>query len=249
MTVSIEGFVLQNLLMNALILILAARLAGVRAGKLRIGLASALGCGYAVCAYLPGQAAAGTAAAHGGLRRHDAAVVRRAAWAGMETHGARLCLHLDLHGAARRHRRGADVSAGRARLRPAGRVGHGGVGRRSADCADGGAQPKNEQPHGAADGAAGGTAREPCRHCGHGQRAGGAAEQPAGDRGGKGRAFRRCGRQDARCHSPGGRRRRAFCFRTGQRARGRAGGGGLCGGIRRRAQHRRARADSGRCMG
>ena len=40
-----------------------------------------------------------------------------------------------------------------------------------------------------------------------------------------------------------------FCFRTGQRARGRAGGGGLCGGIRRRAQHRRARADSGRCMG
>ena len=53
MTVSIEGFVLQNLLMNALILILAARLAGVRAGKLRIGLASALGCGYAVCAYLP----------------------------------------------------------------------------------------------------------------------------------------------------------------------------------------------------
>ena len=52
-SVSIEGFVLQNLLMNALILILAARLAGVRAGKLRIGLASALGCGYAVCAYLP----------------------------------------------------------------------------------------------------------------------------------------------------------------------------------------------------
>ena len=50
MTVSIEGFVLQNLLMNALILILAARLAGVRAGKLRIGLASALGCGYAACA-------------------------------------------------------------------------------------------------------------------------------------------------------------------------------------------------------
>lgn len=53
MTVSIEWFVVQNLCMNALILTLAARLAGIRMRWARTGGAAALGCGYAVCAYLP----------------------------------------------------------------------------------------------------------------------------------------------------------------------------------------------------
>ena len=53
MTVSIEWFVVQNLGMNALILSLAARMAAVRTGKGRILCGAALGCGYAVCAYLP----------------------------------------------------------------------------------------------------------------------------------------------------------------------------------------------------
>lgn len=53
MTVSIEWFVAQNLAMNALTLFLAARLAGARSGPGRVLLGAALGCGYAVCAYLP----------------------------------------------------------------------------------------------------------------------------------------------------------------------------------------------------
>lgn len=53
MTVSIEWFVVQNLSMNALILFLAARLSGVRSGRGRVLLGAVLGCGYAVCAYLP----------------------------------------------------------------------------------------------------------------------------------------------------------------------------------------------------
>lgn len=53
MVVSIEWFVLQNLSMDALILVLAARLAGVRVGWARVAGGALLGCGYAVCAYLP----------------------------------------------------------------------------------------------------------------------------------------------------------------------------------------------------
>ena len=53
MTVSIEWFVAQNLGMNALTLLLAARLAGIRTGKGRVFAAAALGCAYAVAAYLP----------------------------------------------------------------------------------------------------------------------------------------------------------------------------------------------------
>jgi stage II sporulation protein GA (sporulation sigma-E factor processing peptidase) len=53
LTVSIEWFVMQNLSMNALILFMATRLSGLRSGKGRVLLAAALGCGYAVCAYLP----------------------------------------------------------------------------------------------------------------------------------------------------------------------------------------------------
>ncbi len=53
MTVSIEWFVAQNLSMNALILFMAARLSGLCSGKGRVLLAAALGCGYAICAYLP----------------------------------------------------------------------------------------------------------------------------------------------------------------------------------------------------
>ncbi|HIS19771.1 MAG TPA: sigma-E processing peptidase SpoIIGA [Candidatus Spyradocola merdavium] len=53
MTVSIEWFVAQNLGMNALTLLLAARLAGIRTGKGRVLAAAALGCAYAVAAYLP----------------------------------------------------------------------------------------------------------------------------------------------------------------------------------------------------
>ena len=48
MTVSIEWFVAQNLGMNALTLLLAARLAGIRTGKGRVFAAAALGCAYAV---------------------------------------------------------------------------------------------------------------------------------------------------------------------------------------------------------
>ena len=54
MTVSIEWFVAQNLGMNALMLLLAARLAGIRTGKGRVFAAAALGCAYAVAAYCPG---------------------------------------------------------------------------------------------------------------------------------------------------------------------------------------------------
>ena len=53
MVVCIEWFVLQNLSMDALILVLAARLAGVRVGWARVAGGALLGCGYAVCAYLP----------------------------------------------------------------------------------------------------------------------------------------------------------------------------------------------------
>lgn len=53
MTVSIEWFLAQNLGMNALTLLLAARLAGIRTGKGRVLTAAALGCAYAVAAYLP----------------------------------------------------------------------------------------------------------------------------------------------------------------------------------------------------
>lgn len=53
MTVNLECFVLRNLGMNALILVMAARLAGVRMRRIQILGAAALGCGYAVCAYLP----------------------------------------------------------------------------------------------------------------------------------------------------------------------------------------------------
>ena len=54
MTVSIEWFVLQNLCMNALTLALAARLAGIATSLARVLSGAALGCGYAVAAYLPG---------------------------------------------------------------------------------------------------------------------------------------------------------------------------------------------------
>lgn len=53
MVIGIEWFVVQNFGMNALILTLAVRLARVRANKRHILAASALGCAYAVCAYLP----------------------------------------------------------------------------------------------------------------------------------------------------------------------------------------------------
>lgn len=53
MTIGIEWFLIQNLTMNALILLFAARLAAIRTGGLRIFLSASLGCGYAVCAYLP----------------------------------------------------------------------------------------------------------------------------------------------------------------------------------------------------
>lgn len=53
MTVSIEWFVMQNLSMNTLILFMATRLSGLKSGKGRVIAAAALGCGYAVCAYLP----------------------------------------------------------------------------------------------------------------------------------------------------------------------------------------------------
>ena len=53
MVIGIEWFVIQNLGMNALILTLAARMASVRAERLRVLCAALLGCFYAVCAYLP----------------------------------------------------------------------------------------------------------------------------------------------------------------------------------------------------
>ena len=53
MVIGIEWFVVQNLGMNVLILTLAARLACVRMEKKRILAAAAMGCVYAVCAYLP----------------------------------------------------------------------------------------------------------------------------------------------------------------------------------------------------
>ena len=53
MTVSIEWFVAQNLGMNALTLLFAARLAGIRTGKGRVFAGAALGCAYAIAAYLP----------------------------------------------------------------------------------------------------------------------------------------------------------------------------------------------------
>ena len=53
MTIGIEWFLIQNLIMNALILTLSARLAVIRTSRLRIFLSAALGCTYAVCAYLP----------------------------------------------------------------------------------------------------------------------------------------------------------------------------------------------------
>ena len=53
MTIGIEWFLMQNLGMNALILSLAARIASVRTARGRVLAASAVGCAYAVCAYLP----------------------------------------------------------------------------------------------------------------------------------------------------------------------------------------------------
>lgn len=54
MQIYIEGYVLHNLLMNALILALAMRLAGQKLAPARLILASLLGCGYAVACCLPG---------------------------------------------------------------------------------------------------------------------------------------------------------------------------------------------------